>query len=389
MARNENDQEPMDLAKVLAGEHYQYQTDAGIIVRVAIEKVKGLVNVPPDYTPPDDKVLTLWLSQLYTNRLDPFSNECWLIPYKQGGLIKWTPVIAEKVRLQRASSRTDYEGFEQGWITQDGIRHKTGTDCQAKQEAIVGVWGIFYRKGRKPLPLETFCSEYASSQLAKTKKLTHILKVNRDQGHRLSFPEICTSLYTENELLPETGPVDQITPTVPAREERKQAEDVTVTDTQEVMADELPKLLERFNAFAETALEASLEKVPGSVLQVAFVRFAAWILDGTMDATAEVPNYSILDNWTLEKLSQVRAHLEHEGVPDDILALIPLPAEDPVKEAEEHAADVLRDYKYKCVAKNTKGEVCGNMFDEPVKGKLCPKCFSKNIVNLEEVEAEK
>ncbi|GAH48936.1 unnamed protein product, partial [marine sediment metagenome] len=127
------------------------------------------------------------------------------------------------------------------------------------------------------------------------------------------------------------------------------------------------------------ALDRSLENVPGAILNEVFAKYAVLALDDK-----EI-DYRNIESYTLENLAQIGAYLESNGIPDEILSLIPLPAEEQTEQAEETAEDKLSDYKYKCNA-------CKDMFDEPKgtkKTPICPRCLSKNICETKSPEAEK
>jgi len=388
----------IDLAEIAKGSQYEYVTEAGMIVRIALEKLRKLVVVSPGYSPPTNTDLVEWAGLLIKNELDPYSGDCWLIPFRQSkdGPIKWTPVIAEKVRRLRASARKDYEGFEQGWITNDGTRHKAGSECKAKQEEIIGVWGFFYRKGRKPYPHETFCDEYNYGALAKSKKLTHIMKVHRDQGLRLSFPEICTNLYTENELQPELTPAETITPQVPGRDERKQAEGVKIVDTQQSIKLELDKFIAKLLKKIETEYAVQFypdQKKDREKITEILAEYALRILHAgePIDIT-KPPDYSKPESYTLEKIAALHIALNDE-LPESVVEILPKPLEiktpeEQLKDAEATAKDKLEDHKYKC-------EHCGHLFDEATRTNKagdkyqCPECLRLKAVKLDEVGAEK
>ena len=211
-------QKPMDLKLVAEGEVYSYTTTEGVSVNVDIGRLKGLVKVQGNQKPPTTGEVILWASELYTNQLNPYTNDCWLVNFKNG----WQPVVAEKIRLRRASMRQDYGGFCQGWIDKDGVRHAPGIDATVTQDAIVGMWGKFLRGDRLPLVHETYMNEYNQGMAKMGKKLTHIQKVNRDQGIRLCYPEVCGTLYTNNEMQgQEALPKQTATPEAASRSERR------------------------------------------------------------------------------------------------------------------------------------------------------------------------
>lgn len=169
------------------------------------------------------------------------------------------------------------------------------------------------------------------------------------------------------------------TPDAGSREDRKQV-DAEIIDTKEAIKGQLEKCLRMFVKYAESpvALDRPLDAVPGAMLNELFAKLAAVVLDD------KETDYRNIESYTLKNLAQIGAYLENNGIPDEILALIPLPAEEQLQQAEETAKDKLTDYKWRCQ--------CGEMFDKPKGTKkipICPKCLSKTIIKTESVKTEK
>lgn len=200
---------------------------------------------------------------------------------------------------------------------------------------------------------------------------------------RAYYGDVLAGFYTVEELREIHPPEEVPTPEVAPRDERKEAEDVVVKDSQAVIAEELGKCLDVFAGCAEFSLgEGSLKKVPTVVLHEAFAKFAASTLKD------KETDYRQPEAYTLDNLGLLTVTLEERGIPDKILALIPTPAQQ-LEEAEKTAEEKIgHEYKWKCLS-----ETCGEVFDAPIKKKggvkLCPKCLCKKVESLEEVEAEK
>jgi hypothetical protein len=185
------------------------------------------------------------------------------------------------------------------------------------------------------------------------------------------------ALEADNQDFENGIPDAQPTPQVLPRAERKQVESAVKEDSKAVLHDELNKLLIDFRKGAEFELEKDLEGVDGAELQRAFATFAA-VTTGDDLAWRDMGTY------TLERIARLRRILD-DGIPEEALAILRDVIAAPMtpEEATAHAAEKLRDYKYKCGSAR-----CGHVFDEePEKknGKLqCPKCFVWKVEQLAE-----
>lgn len=141
---------------------------------------------------------------------------------------------------------------------------------------------------------------------------------------RDNFPDCFSGATIAEEYEGVEIPDQAPTPQVPAREERKQVE-ATVTDTDETIQQELEKTLEMFVVYAEgpAALDRSLDGLPPKLLNEIFTKFAG----GS-------------GSYTLEELTGLQAQIEHEGIPNEILALIPQLGISE-EEATEHAKELF------------------------------------------------
>jgi len=195
---------------------------------------------------------------------------------------------------------------------------------------------------------------------------------------RDNFPDAFGGATIAEEYEGVDMPTAAVTPDAGSREERKQV-DAKVTDTKEAVKEQLEICLTKFAACAESpvALDRSLDNVPGEILSQVFAKFATIVLKDDAD-------YRDVESYTLENLAHLQAYLENEGIPPNVLALIPTTMTE--EETTEHAENILRDYKWRCLVKK-----CGETFDVPSGTEavpICPKCFSKKIEKLEPAEVK-
>jgi hypothetical protein len=194
---------------------------------------------------------------------------------------------------------------------------------------------------------------------------------------RAFYGDVLCGFYSAEELAEVHPPAEQPTPEVPPREERKHIES-EVKNGKAVLQDELNKLLIEFRKYAEFALQADLGDVSGPIWNQAFAKFAsAYFQDDSKD-------YRQIDAYTLDVLAELGAALKADGIPDDALDIIRQTGQMlTTEEAEQHAEEKLRNYKYKCQA-------CEHTFDEQPKKKMnkwqCPKCLRLQVVELQEAE---
>jgi len=212
---------------------YEVTTAGGIMMPVTLKMLKMLTATPKETREPTKAELLMFANLVLEHHLNPYTKECWLVPLGKGQHVKYEPIVSAQAKLRMARSCKDYRGFRQGWITQDGTRHKAGIDSTALPADIIGIWGQFLRDGQEPLYQETFLHEYKKSENPYSSwgklPLTMLQKVNRDHGHRLLYPEMFDGLYTENEIA--QAPDAAYECRTPKRGDRKPAEDVAVSDT--------------------------------------------------------------------------------------------------------------------------------------------------------------
>lgn len=240
---------------------------------------------------------------------NPYLKEAWLV-YIQG---RYTPVISAQYKLRKAHECKGYRGFQQGWITTEGVRHPSGPESTALPDDVIGVWGKFYRADEEDYYHETWLKEFARKSWG-NKPLTMLQKVNRDHGIRHKYPELMDGMYTENEI--------QREPVIPAPEcdtpgrgEAKKI-DATVSDTKPITDPEtLSLMLEGcFNAFADKILsEHNIEIGGGNKL---FIQFATFIL---MCDKSEIENPG---DYTFDMLQKLLKALE-QPLPEAIVEILP------------------------------------------------------------------
>jgi len=279
----------VSVRELLNGGEVVYRTEGNVEIVLTQKILRALIKVPQEAPPPTEAQLLTFAYTCVTQGLNPYLEECWLswLGRNKG----WTPLVAAQSRVRKAQSQPDYDGYEWGWITEDGTRHAAGLESKvSKTEDIIGVWGRIYRKNRnKPFYHEIFKSEYQKSTQSHLgiwdqKTITMLLKVIRDQTHKFAYADRMGNLMTENE----------------AHFVRSEG-----------LANGEPRSVELLN---------------------------------------DVPQ------GTLEPM--------------------------PIEEVEKNLEEKLREYRYKCLAKDAQGKECGCLFDEPAgQGKLplCPKCLSSNV----------
>ena len=87
----------------------------------------------------------------------------------------------------------DYNGYEWGWIAEDGVRQPAGTGGTCIESNIIGIWGRITRE-KFPVPFyhETFLKEYKSDNAEdpwKTRPLAMLMILNREQAMRAAYFE--------------------------------------------------------------------------------------------------------------------------------------------------------------------------------------------------------
>lgn len=181
-----------------------YCTEGNVEIVLTQKILRALIKVPQEAPAPTDAQLLTFAYTCVTQGLNPYLEECWLswLGRNKG----WTPLVAAQSRVRKAQSQPDYDGYEWGWITKEGMRHPAGLESKvSKPEDIIGAWGSVYRRNRtKPFYHEIFKAEYQKSTqrglgVWDQKTITMLLKVIRDQTHKFAYADKMGNLMTENE----------------------------------------------------------------------------------------------------------------------------------------------------------------------------------------------
>ena len=323
----------------------EFNTTGGVLIPVTLELLKKITYVPPNKREPNTAELMMFANMCIEQKANPYLKECWLVQM-QG---QYQPIIAAQVRLRKAQSMPDYDGYEWGWITTDGDRCEPGRAGKAMPDSIVGVWGQVTRKGiSQPFYHETFVSEYTKRTESgkgnwEQRPITMILKVNRDQTHKFAYADQMGNLQTENEIIQTPEPSHDAD--TPRREERKQVESEQV-ETNPIIED---AILDTFKKFmAKTGMDTNEE----------FADFAALALECESDDLLDFNNNINPNSFDLDKLAKVRLAID-EFVPEEA------PKED------ESEPEPFPPY----VCKR-----CGNTYKRKPKDMKC-KCLGEVIEN--------
>jgi hypothetical protein len=192
-------------------------TEGGVVVQLTLDLLQKLV--PPAFHDkekqqparlPNNAELAMFANCILEDRLNPYKKECWLVWIPQACC--YAPIVAAQSRMRKVMSLTDYEGWEWGYILDDGTRQEQGG--KAPLPKIVGLWGLVYRKDRKPYHHEMMRCDYK-----KGSNLTMCMKAHKDQAHRYAYADQMGNLNTDNEVpmmdfaedkLPEVDPEKQV-----------------------------------------------------------------------------------------------------------------------------------------------------------------------------------
>lgn len=208
---------------------YEMTTHNNCIVPINIKAIQNLTAVPDNQRAPNFSECAKLMSTIFTQKCDPYQEECWLVPQWAGGF-HYTVMVAAQVRMRKALAQPDYNGYVWGFITTDGTRHEPGRASKANPDELTGVWGEVYRKGiEHPYYHETFIKDFKKESKSKKgswdiRETTMILKVNRDQTHKFAYAHKMGNLCTDNELNAygdDEIPFDEPVCGTPSRTERR------------------------------------------------------------------------------------------------------------------------------------------------------------------------
>ena len=105
-----------------------YVTEGNTEIILTQKIIRALIKIPPNAPPPTDTQILTFAYTCITQGLNPYLQECWLVWMKNQG---WTPLVAAQSRVRKAQAQTDYQGYEWGWITDDGIRQPARLESKA------------------------------------------------------------------------------------------------------------------------------------------------------------------------------------------------------------------------------------------------------------------
>jgi len=362
-------------------------TQGNISIPISLPLLRNLVQVKADDREPTDAELLMFANMIIEQRCNPYLGECWLVLIKN----RYTPIIAAQKRIGKAQSTANYNGYEWGWITKDGIRHESGKASKAKKEDFVGIWNqINYKDQRTPFFYELFFSEYPTQH----HPITMLLKTARDQTHKYAFANEMGNLSTEDDLQIQPEPAYE--PTTLKRGDRepaKSAQDVTVTDSpkSEDTTEILDKILDAIKKRVSEKYSIYLidEQVKRIITEWPAIDRFIDIKDG-IETRADYP-YSWPPEFCQKFLNIIEDYLV--PIPAEIEAIFKIPAEpntektlpqagnekivNPGEGAQQDVpAEPEKPKAWICTAIG-----CGDTFDEPLftkggkcKTPKCPKC---------------
>ncbi len=320
---------------------YEMTTHNNCIVPINIKAIHNLTAVPDNQRAPNFSECAKLMSTIFTQKCDPYQEECWLVPQWAGGF-HYTVMVAAQVRMRKALAQSDYNGYIWGYITKDGVRHESGRASKANPNELTGVWGEVYRKGiEHPYYHETFLKDFKKpSKSGKgswdTRETTMILKVNRDQTHKFAYAHKMGNLCTDNEMnaygddgIPfdepkcETKPRDQrrntVASTVVETEQAEPPQEVEATVTEPQSTVDTDGTTDG-DAVDEVATECALDDLVAHVADVAGIDQHGELAVATAKSVAahylcmEVED--IEDGMTPVQIATVMRYVGTEGIPE-------------------------------------------------------------------------
>jgi hypothetical protein len=173
-------------------------TEGGVVVQLTLDLLMMLVTPAfhdkekrQPVRPPNKAELAMFANCILEDRLNPYKKECWLVWIPQAAC--YNSIVAAQSRMRKVMSLPDYEGWEWGYILDDGTRQEQGG--KAPLPKIVGLWGRVYRADRKPYHHEMMRTDYK-----KGTNLTMCMKAHKDQAHRYAYADKLGNLNTDNEI---------------------------------------------------------------------------------------------------------------------------------------------------------------------------------------------
>jgi len=184
----------------MSKEVIKYSSTFGEVELTADAVKQYLVNGDGNVT---DQEVVLFMKLCQAQKLNPFTQECYLIKF---GNTPAQNVVGRNAYLRRADENPNFLGFKSGIVVQRGedIVQKEGT-CLYPTEVLIGGWCRVkrMRNGDKEDEVykEVSLQEYDKGQSNwKTKKTLMICKVAESQALRAAFPKDYQGLYTAEEV---------------------------------------------------------------------------------------------------------------------------------------------------------------------------------------------
>lgn len=151
-----------------------------------------------------DKDAYMFLQLCKARNLNPFTNEAYLVPYKdKNDNIKCSMIVGKEAFMRKAEQHPQFRGFKAGIIVSkdEDLIYREGTFVR-KGETLEGGWAEVYRADRDhPIRSEVALSEYDSGMsLWKSKKATMIRKVPLVQSMREAFSTDLAGCYDADEI---------------------------------------------------------------------------------------------------------------------------------------------------------------------------------------------
>lgn len=151
-----------------------------------------------------DKDAYMFLQLCKARNLNPFTNEAYLIPYKdKNDNIKCSIIVGKEAFMRKAEQHQQFRGFKAGVILAVGeeLVYREGTFTR-KGEALEGGWAEVYRADRDhSVRAEVSFHEYNQNRnLWTTKPATMIRKVALVQALREAFATDLAGCYDRDEM---------------------------------------------------------------------------------------------------------------------------------------------------------------------------------------------
>jgi hypothetical protein len=216
---------------------FELKTQTNCIIPINLEALIAITPHKKEERQPTIREAMMLANIVLGQGADPYAKECGLMPVYSGGF-HYEPWVAAQVRIRKAQSQNDYDGYTWGWITKDFIRQESGRACKADPKEIIGAWGEVIRKEQaKPFYHEVFLEEYRKNEekgsWGKT-PLTMLAKVIRDQTHKFAYADKMGNLNTDDELRVYNIPEVPASDVAPRDERRKSLQDEVVMDRKPV-----------------------------------------------------------------------------------------------------------------------------------------------------------